>query len=280
MFFNAIIIMAQISPIETTQNVKSIIYKEFNINKEDSGMIVKGDLTGWITIYRFDKQHRVMQVEKLESDNSHYSTTFYSYDTLNNILKNESKNKYGEHACIEYIYNKKSKLVKEVRYGNGFLISYIIIHYENDLISKKENYNSSDILISTYKYYYDLNGNKIKTTWITDGNEKFEEFEYDSLNRKLSYTLFSDSKYTYIYYDNSLVKVESYFENNRIEWIKQFTYDPNGREIKIEYENKINGSIRKDEYQYKYDAFGNVIEIIYFENDNAKYSKVYELQYN
>jgi hypothetical protein len=64
-----------------------------------------------------------------------------------------------------------------------------------------------------------------------------------------------------------------------MEWIKKYTYDVNKNVIRVDYSNQKDKSKRIDEFVYKYDTYGNIIEIIYSENGIPKYAKVYDLLY-
>ncbi|MBA6316937.1 RHS repeat domain-containing protein [Cellulophaga baltica] len=271
--------MGQIAPIKTIGNVKTIVFKEYNIKNDLDGRVVYGQLTGWTSIYRYDSLQRVIEVQKLEIDESAYSTTIYDYDSIGNMVEEKTKNKYGETDSKKLVYNKNSELIKEIRFDNGILIESYLNKYDSNKIVKKENYNSNNELIKFFKYSYDSNGNKIKTIWSSNGKEEFEQYEYDKYNRKISYVLFSNSKYTYKYNSEGFIQLESFCKNDSVSWTKEYQYDSNRKIKKIIHSDYTNNSSRIDEFQYEYDLKGNLIEEKYYENGKPKYAKKYIIEY-
>jgi len=271
--------MGQISPIKTIGNVKMIVFKEYNIKNDLDGKVIYGQLTGWTSIYRYDSLQRVIEVKKLEIDESVYSTTIYQYDSIGNLVEVKTKNKYEETNSKKLVYNKNSELIKETRFDNGILSESYLSKYDSNNIVKKENYNSNNELISVYKYSYDSNGNKIRTTWSSNGKKEFEQYEYDKFNRKTSYILFSNSKYTYKYNSDGFMQLESFYKNDSISWTKEYQYDSKRKIKKIVFRDYISGSSRIEEFQYEYDLKGNLIEEKYYENEKPKYAKKYIIEY-
>ncbi len=135
---------------------------------------------------KFDNKKRIIEINRL------YNSSFYVYDTLNNIISSKEVNKQpesisngntkptsGDITTFKYYYDSKNLLVKKEEFKSNLKISTEAFKYDNfnNLISceiKQDSY------IETHKYHYDVNNLLIKYEWADndEGIAEITTFEY------------------------------------------------------------------------------------------------------
>ncbi len=273
-------LIGQILPFEPKGNVKQMSFIEYSIESIKGDKIIFGAQSEMQEVYQLNNKNQVIKVIKNELHDSFYSETNYVYDSKGNLVEKSTRNKYDEKQSEKFVFNENSELILQNIFRGGTLERFYKYNYFNNHLSQKEEYDGNNILIRTYKYEYDSNWNKTKCTWISNGLIELEIFKFDSLNRRISYELFSSSKYIYTYLNESeLIEKEEFFKAKTLQWTKIYLYDSNKKIKQIDFKDNKNNSTRINKYQYKYDSIGNLIEEIYIENDNPKYAKIYEIKY-
>ena len=185
----------------------------------------------------------------------------YSSD---NTLKNKS----------EVEFNSEGNELKETRYDkNGNLLSYAITEYNED--NKKVKYGSYDEEGNekySYSYEYNKQGDLIKE--VEKNEEETDvrvyEYEYTDKGQIENRVLFENDEFSYekrFTYDDkgNLIKEESFNEEGQSNIVFEYTYDNNNNVIGEKYQGPSLTMVTEK----RYDANGNEIESMTFENDNS-----------
>ena len=153
-------------------------------------LVLKKDIINTITkdnySIKLDSKKRIIEINRL------YRSSYYVYDSLNNIISSKELNKQpeiiskgntkptaGVFTNFKYYYDSKNLLVKKEEYKSNLKISIETFKYDNfnNLIEceiKKGTY------IETHKYQYDVNNLLIKYEWADndEGIAEITTFEY------------------------------------------------------------------------------------------------------
>ena len=155
----------------------------------------------------------------------------------------------GNLVVTEYEYDAQGRPIKETQ-GNGTYTEY---HYDTfGFLLTKTDYNASDVVLSKFEYEYNAKGLVGEMTT----NDGTWSYGYDSIGQLTSAIFVSsnteieDHDYKYIY-DAA---------GNRVETITN--------SISVEYVvNSMNQYTKIGNFEYKYDADGNMIEKFEYEYD-------------
>ena len=240
----------------------------------------------------------------------------YKYDSIGNIIEEVRYDKNGIiYRKLGFEYNKNGKKVEENYFDREYMrrlkidrksiniydpnLKYMLTAtstFNYDLkgnLIQVSNFFPKDSLESKLIYKYDLIGNQIENIlYNADGTIAWKlNYAYDSGRNIIEYTKNRNgfkNKYTctydsfgniieYFYYSGSnlsdgykLVRKHSYKYNSSGDMIESSTYNQKG--------------VLEDRYTFNYDAFGNLIEKMFFErvNENVFVKKrldIFSLEY-
>jgi len=189
---------------------------------------------------------------------------------------------------IKHIYNKEVlfnldgyKIEKNDYIPDGTLANRTVFLYKEDKLVEYNNYDSQGILFGTGKYQTNDNGLVTELNYKTnDGRYNWSEtYLYDKqgnvseVNRFKSEEII-DSKELYIYGENGNVESSELHRANKLISKNKYNYDEEGNFNKLEI-----GDASVYTYIYSYDARGNWIKKIAFENENPSGILVREIEY-
>jgi len=210
------------------------------------------DKTG-ATQYVYDSQNRLAAIYF-----PNINPVIYTYDKSGNITKIE----YPDHSEVSYVYNLDNKLTSvtdstgTTNYAyytdTGLLhtkalpnaVTTTYVYDSAKRITDVDNRGQASVLISTYHYAYDANGNITSCLETTPSGAKTTSYTYDKLNR-LKSVAYPDERGTVTY-----------------------EYDPAGNRTKMitpqgttNYKyNADNRLIRAGKEIFFYDKSGNLIK--------------------
>jgi|GEM_PF-2319263 len=189
----------------------------------------------------YNAYQQLVKVQELTSDGAPYSTTQYSYDAADNLVR---------------VTDDK---------GNQTQIAY-------DALGRKTFMTDPDM--GTWQYFYDINGNLIKQI---DSKSQTVEMQYDNLNRLTQKT--TKEKVVNYYYDKDNVNQSCRIANNITSTsygllcatsdgatTTNFWFDEFGREVKNT--KTLDGQIYQIDKQY--DTMDRLIKVIQPVDPNTK----------
>ena len=146
------------------------------------------------------------------------------------------------------------------------------------LMTKKTRYNADDSVDMIYEYEYDSEGNMIKETIVSDGNERCTEYEYNEDGNLIKSSDYEDEYYKEYEYDSNGNLVEERTYDGEYEYLNVYEYDSHNNMIKAtEYE--YDGDVFTFELEYEYNADDKPIRVMIYDEDANK-SSMYEIEYN
>jgi RHS repeat-associated protein len=181
----------------------------------------------------------------------------YSYNNDNQLMKAGNFN--IERNSINSLITKISDNKYEKAYSydtQGYISNIKDNYYEENILSRYENTNIKTIQertndkVLTYEYMYDTLNRLIR---VTKNNQITEEYSYDNQGNRLSSTI--NGQTTTASY-NSEDQLLTYGDNI-------YSYDNDGRLMKYQNDKGVTS--------YKYDAFGNLKEVILPNSDKITY---------
>lgn len=199
----------------------------------------------------------------------------YTYDKEGNMIKEEFFTLAGNpkrfiierYNKFEYAENKKIKMeIFSGEAGNPTLGSYVEYFYEGKLLIKEEVRNGRGdygTLIHSINYEYDERGNLIRK-YMNDPKEGVIsdiKYDYDSQNRLIVQT--SDSGYIKYTYDTNgrKIKIEKSTKNGKLLNYTKLFYKGNSKLPQKELNFNEKGTQTR-KYQHYYDGWGNLIETV------------------
>ena len=234
------------------------------------------------------------------------------------IVKNDSiiagKRKRWHKEDLDFyivLNNQGYKIEKSLYNDKDALISRLTYEYDDrHNVTKEQKYNPDGTLTekNEFNYKYDDSGKKTEKAWkngrkvkfayddfgrikdetyyLADGSfERRESFMYDingNVLEDISYK--SDEsiglKIIYRHNDKGLKVEETWFDLGSKFIIKYlYNYDEFGNVIKLQWLDKNNKVYRTYKHTYNYDAQGNWITDIVYQNDKPLYVYVREIKY-
>ena len=240
----------------TTKNeTKTLLWK--TVTKNSAGVT-----TNCIE-YDYDSNGRVSIKTNINDTVS--SVTYYQYDELGYVCKEETKTKSGDFiSCLIYENDNSGKVLKiSVLDKNGSVQTETINLYDDDGRITQEQVDGQIIK----NYVYDNNGNYTVTfpgsdrysKYDKNGNilesvDSFSSTTYSYANDLLSEVLMTvnDVIYKTTYeYTNGCVTKQVNYENNEISLVYTYEYDDNMNLIKDTTANALGIAQSINEYEYK-----------------------------
>ncbi|MBT4936678.1 RHS repeat-associated core domain-containing protein, partial [Candidatus Peregrinibacteria bacterium] len=186
--------------------------------------------------FYFDAYENLIEVKEFLNDQSF--STFYKYDTNNNLIR-----------------------VTDPQ-GNFRILKY---DFQGNLLSEEDLHSPSLSDVKKKQYTYDDNGNLIR--FKNQANEKIV-YEYDELDRITKEQLFSDSESVNFFYDTADYGIGKIAQIETPYIKKIFSYDILGRIVK---EERV---LEEQSYftNFSYDVLGNILSILYPDNTRISYN--------
>ncbi len=240
----------------TTQNeTKTLLWK--TVTKNSAGVTTNA------IEYDYDSNGKLSSMTNTNETVS--SVTYYQYDELGYVCKEETKTKSGNFiSCLVYENNDTGKVLKMSALDQtGTVQTETINLYDDDgriiqeqvdgQIIKDYTYDSNGNYTVTFpgsdRYSkYDKNGN------ILESVDSFSSTTYSYSNNLLSEVLMTTDdviyKTAYEYTDGCVTKQVNY-ENNEISLVYTYEYDDNMNLIKDTVANALGIAQSINEYEYK-----------------------------
>lgn len=190
---------------------------------------------------------------------------------------------------VKHIYNKEilfnldgSKIEQNDYIPDGTLANRIMyLHQQNKLVEYNE-YDSQGLLFGTGKYELDDNGIPTKLNYKTnDGRYNWSEsYQYNSKGKISEIEHFNAegilvSKEIYKYDENGYLKESELYKNKKLISKNIYKNDEEGSNTELIY----SGDSTIFTYMYNYDAKGNWVKKIVFENNNPSGILIREIEY-
>ncbi len=170
--------------------------------------------------------NNLSDINNFEEKDTEYNIVYYlskvdrfKYSGKISVYKADDKQSY-----YRVFYDKKNMIVREEKYKNGALESYLVFEYwDNDKLKSIEEYNSLDKK-HNHSYEYDSSGNLILISRYKDGYA-FGKWFYKNAQGKIIkteyYRLGSLIEYWIYYYGmNGKLEREENYENGKLTEIK------------------------------------------------------------
>ena len=262
------------------------LFDSKDVTFDDKGNVIKAvwtsNNTGYVRVKEFaynDKREPIK--ENYEDYNIYYDehyngfTREYKYDDDHNIISYLYTDSDGGSYFMEYFYNEKGDMIKEVKKdGSGEITDgyyYEYVYDGNGNITNETHSTLDGKYISSYETSYDNNGRIIKTARTYDtgfeGDRKLqqyaEEYFYDNNGNMIMvvYTSESDPDYNavdkYSYDEKGNKTKQLYLRSDGRTLCYESVYDDNGNHIKIT-ETGYDGTVNVTEYEYN--DKGNVVK--------------------
>lgn len=189
---------------------------------------------------------------------------------------------------IKHVYNKEvlfnldgNKIEKNDYIPDGTLANRTIYLYKQNALVEYNNYDSQGMLFGTGKYETDDNGQVSKLNYKTnDGRYNWSEsYLYDSNGNLTEVKRFKtkaviDTKELYTFDDKGNVQKSEFHRDNKLISKNNYNYDDEGNFNELNFGDSVVYT-----YKYNYDAKGNWIKKIVFENDNPSGILLRDIEY-
>lgn len=217
---------------------------------------------------------------KLKGDvKSFREVKFLAVDNFSIILGGEK---------VRHIYNKEvlfnldgNKIEKNDYIPDGTLANRTVYLYKQDQLIEYNNYDSQGMLFGTGKYETDENGQVTRLNYKTnDGRYNWSEsYEYDTYGNLTEIKRFKteaviDTKESYTFDNKGNIKESEFHRDNKLISKNNYKYDTEGNFNELNF-----GDSSVYTYKYNYDAKGNWIKKIVFENNNPSGILLREIEY-
>jgi hypothetical protein len=207
-----------------SHHIKTI---EGKYSTKNEGEIIR-ESTDW-SRYRFDERGRITESMDIRTVNKKKDTTLhqYKYDSLNQLIEHRKSENKG-YTTIKKTYDSLHRLASEITCRE-------IYSYQKNKVQDSDTINSE---------YFNYVTRSLEREQIRCNNEKLpystEQFLYNSigyLTEKKTLFLMSSAEYTtkYTYTDQGLLLSKARYNENDV--------------------------LPDEEWKYRYDLFGNVIEV-------------------
>ena len=215
------------SDVIRSNHIKSI---EGNYSTKKPGEVIR-ESNDWFR-YRFDEQGRLLESLDIRTINRKKDTTLnqYGYNSLNQLTEHR-KTENGGYTTSKFEYDSLNRLISETKYRE------ILNHLNNQVLQ-------SNLVNSEYLQY------------LVRPNE-IEQVRYNSY--KLPYM----DEVSFFNKDGYLVERKTNYRMSSIEHSTKYSYDEHGLlAAKAHYNDR--DELAEQEWKYRYDPFGNLIEVHYF----------------
>ncbi len=189
---------------------------------------------------------------------------------------------------IKHIYNKEvlfnldgNKIEKNDYIPDGTLANRTVYLYKQDQLVEYNNYDSQGMLFGTGKFETDDKGRVLRLNYKTnDGRYNWSEsYQYDNHGNLAEVKRFKteeviDTKELYTFDDNGNIKESEFHRDDKLVSKNGYNYDDDGNFNGLNF-----GDSAVYTYKYNYDAKGNWIKKIVFENSNPSGILVREIEY-
>lgn len=150
--------------------------------------------------YVYDDSNTIVNVTMHKDDEFSYELR-YTYDEKGNVLEQGYYDEKGEYnGGYEYTYDEKGNMIKE-KYNSESSNFEVIRTYDDkgNLIEQKTFAKGHKDASLWYKYEYDSNGNKIKSSSLeSDGSiNGYDIYKYDEKGREIECTSYYNGKLDY-----------------------------------------------------------------------------------
>lgn len=205
---------------------------------------------------------------------------FLAVDNFSEIEKGEKvKHIYNK----EFLFNLDGYKIEQNDYiPDGTLANRIMYLYQNNKLIEYNEYDSQGLLFGTGKYELGENEKPLKLKYKTnDGRYNWTEtFKYDKNGNIVEIEHFRtknaiDSKEIYTFNDDGYLDVSELYKDGEPVTKNTFKTDEDGSRTEMIY----GADSSKYTYIYNYDAKGNWIKKIVFENDNPSGILIREIEY-
>ena len=240
--------------------VKSVKEEGFELILGDNEL-TKGNKTLYSdpdVVLLFNKDGFLTRKQVLNPDGSIMNTYIYEYDKKNQLVK-ETKYTATENIdrVFTYVY-KDGKLESQTINTALGSVEYVDKYsYPTEMSMKQESFDKSGNLMYFFDYEYDKNKNMTKKDW--------------HVNNNIVQTL-------YVYDDKNQLMTQTEINENEIETKWEYAYDEYGNVI-VEITTFFDGSQLRRDMMYEFDAQGNWIIKLTFENDNPLFVTERTIEY-
>jgi hypothetical protein len=210
-----------------SNHIKSI---EGNYSTKKPGEVIR-ETTDWFR-YRFDEQGRLLESLDIRTINRKKDTTLhqYSYNSQNQLTEHR-KTENGGFTTSKYVYDSLNRIQTELTYRE-------VLHTQSNQVLQSN-------LVNTEYFQYAMRPNER------------EKVRYNSY--KLPYM----DEVSYFNKDGYLVEKKTNYRMSSIEHSTKFSYDEHGL-LASKSQFNDQDAIAEQEWKYRYDPFGNLIEVLYF----------------
>ena len=199
--------------------------------------------------YKYNHEDKIISAISYSSyDPDDYLYTNYIYDDNSRLIEVKNYNEYGRSSGQKFTYDEKGRKKKSFRYSPYTWV-------EINRTTTVQERDSIGIYNLNHEYFYDDN-NKITET------HNYSEDEDDSNKVKLT------GKLRNTYSNGLLEKIESIRTDGEVGHTVLYKYDKFKRKIK---ESRFSSKYPQNNIysDYTYDDQGNIIKLIYTENNTA-----------
>lgn len=233
-------------------------------------------------IKQYDDAGNMMEESYYDNLDNVTSRTIYERNDLRQLVKEFY---YGANEVLKsfktYEYHANGVVKEEIAYGEGGRTEYIYKYDETGLKIEYTRYTydwSSGEFLDCYKEEYNAYGQMIKETEYDETGEVLstKEIEYDVSGALLTEIwLDADGNVTsecnYEYYSNGTQKKVTYYEDNKLQWIYEYTEQG----ILVKYTRYLYYGSEEPQYYSveNYDAeTGKIVERLVYRADGSLYS--------
>ncbi len=189
---------------------------------------------------------------------------------------------------IRHIYNQEvlfnldgNKIEQNDYIPDGTLANRTVFLYKKDKLVEYNEYDSQGILFGTGKYEIDDDGKISRLNYETnDGRYNWiESYQYDARGNLTEVKRFKteeviDTKEIYTFDDKNNISSSEFHRDNKLISKNNYKYDDSNNYNELNF-----GDSSTYTYKYDYDARGNWIKKIVFENNNPSGILVREIEY-
>jgi len=198
----------------------------------------------------------------------YFGDVYYSYDAQGHLSYMEDEDYYeGVIYAEAYEYNDQGLLIKQEISDYGSNTVFRFSYDAKGNLSKKEELDSANNLLSYYEYQNDANGKQIKSSFYKADKTlaEYTEYKYDAKGNKAEEIRFSSDKklknrYVYTYSAKGLKISETGYGPDGKIYSVSLAYDVNGNEVEYVHTDAKTNKVTKTITGYVYDEKGNWTE--------------------
>ena len=241
------------------------VSKDNTYTYDEAGNLTQanGTVTGsgyWQQTFTYTEQGNTKEETFYNGDEVFYSIGYeYSYDDAGNLIQRSDWDLVqNRKTCqYDYIYDEAGNNIETIaQYTNSSPTRHIYEHDSKGNVTRQTTYVDEE-LTENITYTYDEAGRMTEEVHFSpDGAEQIRNnWYYDDAGKLISQTTSYEGQTTdihrYTYNEEGLLKKHSYETFNVERWRKEYTYDENGRCIRMLSQD---GS-QTNTYTYEYAAF-------------------------